>query len=90
MELLANLLLKNDDLIVKNATLNQNKIAWWVEKSSIYPFITVKCPHCGSINNHNVMNNSIHKHKICNLHYYKGVRVYYECPGYKLGIYIDS
>jgi hypothetical protein len=30
MELLANLLLKNDDLIVKNATLNQNKIAWWL------------------------------------------------------------
>ena len=30
MELLANLLLRNDDLIVKNATLNQNKIAWWL------------------------------------------------------------
>jgi len=66
----------------------QNKIAWWVESSSIYPFITVKCPHCGTINNHNVIHN-IHTHKICNLHYYKGVRVYYECPGYKLGIYYE-
>lgn len=30
MELLANVLFKNDDLVVKNATLNQSKIAWWL------------------------------------------------------------
>lgn len=67
----------------------QNKIAWWIEHSSLYPFIVVKCPHCGSSNSHNVTNN-LYKHKECNLHYYKGVRVYYECPGYKLGIYTNS
>ena len=68
----------------------QNTIAWWIESSSIYPFITVKCPHCGSINNHNIMNYGIRNHKPCNLHYYKGVRVYYECPGYKIGIYLNN
>jgi hypothetical protein len=30
MELLSNTLFRNDDLIVKNATLNKNKIAWWL------------------------------------------------------------
>ena len=65
----------------------QNKIAWWVEPMSNYPFVVVNCPHCGSNNVHNVSDN-FHKHRECNLHYYKGVRVFYECPGYKLGIYI--
>ena len=67
----------------------KNKIAWWIENSSNYPFISVKCPHCGSNNTHNISHN-LHKHQECNLQYYNGARVYYECPGYKIGIYMND
>jgi hypothetical protein len=64
----------------------QNKIAWCINDLTIYPKIVVQCPHCGSINVHNLNNQKLYKHIKCSLYRYNGYYIYYECPGYKIGI----
>ena len=67
----------------------QNKIAWQIDILSNYPSIVVKCPHCGAINVHNIKREKLNTHKVCKLQRFNGNYIYYECPGYRLGIITD-
>jgi hypothetical protein len=60
----------------------KQEIAWWNEKTSNYPFLTVICPHCGA-------KNIIHKDDRLDTHIEcylmvdkKGKKKYYDCPGF--------
>jgi phage FluMu protein Com len=64
----------------------RNTIAWQNEVLSNYSTIVVKCPHCGAINSHTI--EKLDKHKACKLNLYDGIKIKYECPGYKIGIYM--
>ena len=67
----------------------RNTIAWQIDILFVYPFIVVKCPHCGAHNVHNITRQNLNTHKVCKLQPYKGNYVEYLCPGYKLGIFVD-
>ena len=67
----------------------RNTIAWQNQLLSNYPFIVVKCPHCGAINTHNIKDQNLNTPKLCQLQLYNGNRMHYVCPGYKLGIFVD-
>jgi hypothetical protein len=55
--------------------------AIWNKDTSIYPFFTVICPHCGAINTH--ISDGICSYRECHLIKNKaGMKIYYECPGY--------
>jgi hypothetical protein len=59
----------------------KQKIAKYDKETSIYPFVTVTCPHCGSINTH--ISDGMCSHRECHLIRDKaGMKIYYDCPGY--------
>jgi hypothetical protein len=59
----------------------KQKIALRDEQTSIYPFVTVICPHCGSKNTH--VSDGMFSYRECHLMRDKnGLKIHYDCPGY--------
>jgi hypothetical protein len=50
-------------------------------ETSIYPFVTVICPHCGAINTH--VSDGMCSYRECHLMRDNvGLKINYVCPGY--------
>lgn len=65
-------------------------IAFWNEESSSYPYVTVKCPHCGVKNTHNISKDIIPSHHECDMMIDKfGNTIFYDCPGYIISRHIN-
>ena len=73
----------------------KEEIAWWNEDTSSYPVVNVVCPHCGSINTHNIFRKTSYddlkqplpqeNHRECDLMTsYQGNMIPYNCPGYSV------
>jgi hypothetical protein len=58
----------------------KKKIAWWSEKTSNYPFVSVVCPHCSKKGYH-ILDREI-EHFECTKEY--------ECPGYAINKYVST
>lgn len=59
----------------------RQKLARCNQEGSIYPFVTVICPHCGATNTH--ISDGTCSHRECHLIRDKmGIAKHYDCPGY--------
>ena len=68
----------------------KEEIAWWNEDTSIYPSVTVICPHCGAKNIH-TDDDTGSSHRECDLTIdRKSKKIMYDCPGYYIARYINT
>ena len=59
-------------------------VASWTGDASVYPYVTVVCPHCGAENIHNDSDAGADGHTECTLlpnNVYADLYLY-DCPGY--------